>query len=111
MNYFNTKLSFSTCLSIRDAILTFDAMAVQPSIRYSESEDEIKGLEGGSGEDEKGEGMANQMLVFMLRGTHARWKQPIGYFMVSHSLTRERYMELIIEGLHVSHVAGVNVSA
>ena len=85
-------------------------MAIQPSARYSEAADEVVGFETGYGSQEKGEGMDNLILVFMLRGIFLPWKQPIGYHLVSHGLPPHILGQLIIEALHVTHLAGVRVS-
>jgi hypothetical protein len=128
-------------------VLTFDAMAIQPSVRFVEADDDVIGLAdvpledadaedsdendlgvdldeendvNGTGADnngdvfsstyQRGEGLANQMLVLMLRGTYARWKQPIGYVLSCHSLSPSRLMRIILQALHSAHAAGINVS-
>lgn len=84
--------------AFRDAAFTFDAMAVTPSTRLSESDDHIVGLDG------KGGDMANPLLVVMLHGI-----QPIGYFPISHSMEVSTMKSMIMDGVHLAHEAGIRV--
>jgi hypothetical protein len=88
----------------RDTVLSFDAMAISPSTRFSIKEDHVIGL------DESGNGMANLFLVFMLRGTNSNWKQPIGYFLVSHNVKAEVLYDLIIQTIKRVHETELRVS-
>jgi hypothetical protein len=88
----------------RDAVITFDAMSIAPSTRYSVQDDSVVGLDG------RGSDMANLILVFMLRGSYRNWKQPIGYHLISHSVNAPTLKSLILEGLRESHAAGIRVS-
>jgi hypothetical protein len=78
-------------------------MAITPATRYSVQEDCVVGLDGSGGD------MANLLLVFMLRGTYKNWKQPIGYYLISHSVKAEELKSLILEGLRVAHEANIKV--
>jgi hypothetical protein len=79
-------------------------MSISPSARYLSSNDCIMGLDFTKNE------MANQLFVFMLRGIYRNWKQPIGYFLVSHSVQESQLKGWIYECIHLSHEAGINVS-
>jgi hypothetical protein len=79
-------------------------MSISPATRYSSADDCVIGMDG------KGNDMANLLLVFMLRGTYKRWKQPFGYFLISHSVESLNLKSLILEGIHKAHEAGIRVS-
>ena len=78
-------------------------MALEPGTRYSIADDCVIGLDG------QGSNMANLLLVFMLRGVYTNWKQPIGYFLVSHSVAVPTQHSLIVEGIHAAHECGIRV--
>jgi hypothetical protein len=78
-------------------------MAITPATRYSVQDDGVVGLDGSGGD------MANLLLVFMLRGTYKNWKQPIGYYLISHSVNAAMLKTLIFNGLRVAHEANVRV--
>lgn len=79
-------------------------MAIDPAVQYSSSNDGIIGLDHYRSE------VANQLLVFMIRGAHTNWSQPVGYFLVSHSIEAAVLKDLIYEGILKAHDAGIQVS-
>jgi len=93
----------------RDASLAFDGMIIRSGVRYDQSADEIVGLEDVGCEATKGPNFADSLVVFMLRGVGANWKQPIGYFTVKHGLGSAALREILIRGLCAAHLAGVRV--
>lgn len=84
-------------------------MSIQPSLRFNYSADAVKGFEdlgvAGSQSDEA----ANLLLVFMLRGNYTSWKQPIAYFLVSHSVASEDLQKMIMRILRDVHETGIEV--
>lgn len=101
----NTKCLY--CYFFRDATFTFDAMSLYPATRFCESDDLVAGLD----KEDRGKGgdMASLLLVVMLHGVYEDWKQPIGYFPISCSMEVSKMKAMILEGIHLSHEAGIRV--
>ena len=58
-------------------VLVMDEVSLKEGLSYDVSEDKIEGLEDFG---ELARHVANQGLVFMVRGLSKNWKQPIAYF-------------------------------
>jgi len=60
----------------KDCVLVFDEMALKTKLVYNKERDCVEGFED----------FRFIALVFMLRGISSKWKQPLGYFLVSGSV-------------------------
>lgn len=96
-------------LCFRCASLTFDAMTIKPSVRFSYPADKAVGFED-LPFHKTSEDVANLLVVFMLRGNYRPWKQPIGYFLVSHSISPEYLHQVILRFLCDLQDTGIEVS-
>ena len=65
-------------------VLLFDEMALEPGLQYNKKERYVDGFEdfGSFGRAPK---LADTANVFMLRGIHKQWKQPISFTFSSGS--------------------------
>ena len=54
--------------------------------------------------------IANHALVFMLRGLHKRWKQPVAYYVTHGSTKGDMLVDFLMEVLDACHIAGLVVS-
>ena len=86
---FNTKILNAMevkakTMSSQDRLcaLVLDEMSIKEFAQYDRTHDTIEGFVD-LGESGRGRYLANHALVFMLRGLHAKWKQPIAYFLSS----------------------------
>lgn len=92
----------------RIATLSMDAMKISPSLRYEENRDLITGFEdiGNIGRSPK---VADEGLVPMLRGVRSKWKQPLGYYLIRHSVKQNRFLHIINDCLVKCHQMGVMI--
>lgn len=85
-------------------------MSISPALRYVKSNDSVVGFQDfGFREETKSVDVANLLLVFMLRGNYRSWKQPIAYFLVSHSVTPDTLLRIIMRVLSELHDTGIEV--
>ena len=68
-----TKLLTKYCM------LEFDETALTPGLSYNKMEDCIEGIKDSGDRRPK---FADHVMVFMLRGIAAKWKQPVAHFFV-----------------------------
>jgi hypothetical protein len=94
----------------RYCCLLFDEMSIRENVRFNQKFDCIEGFEdpGSKGRESY---IANHALVFMVRGVHRKWKQPVAYYL-SHGHTRaEMLVNFLEEVLGACHDVGLNVVA
>ena len=95
----------------RDVILTFDAMSIQPSLRYDRRNDEIVGFED-LGEFHSLKGMkevANLLFVLMIRSIGNSWRQPIGYCLLKNGTSAENIMHVLLQVLYKLNTIDIRV--
>ena len=66
----------------KDCVIVFDEMAIQPGITYCSNLKKYVGYTTAPGNT----GIANHLLVFMLAGLRARWKQVVGYHFTGDAI-------------------------
>ena len=88
------------------AVLTFDGMSVHESLRYIPHKDEIYGFVQCMIGVKKCI-LANQVVVFMLRGITTNWKQVFGIFPAKSNLTSLELKELINTSLCLTQDVGL----
>jgi len=59
--------------------LVFDEMAIAPATAYNIKDHMVYGFEN-FGRNDKNRILCDHVLVFLLRGIHRKWKQPIAYY-------------------------------
>ena len=94
----------------KQVVLVFDEMAVKTGLSYDKSEDCIAGVED-FGELGKTKLLADQALVFMVRGLASKWKQCIGYFYSSGPIKAETLQCLTLKAIEKLATAGFKVRA
>lgn len=96
----------------KDVILTFDAMTIEPSIRFDDKNDRITGFQDQSTLQDSSNMMdaSNSLLVFMLRGINQRWKQPIGYVATRNGVSAVNLQKMLIQILYQVNLMGLRVS-
>ncbi|KAJ8979789.1 hypothetical protein NQ317_007699 [Molorchus minor] len=74
------KTSVSTMDPLdRYCTIMFDKMSIDPSLLYNQAKDVIEGFQDNGG-DERRLLFADKVMVFMARGIHKKWKQPMAYY-------------------------------
>ena len=61
--------------------VVLDEMTIKEGVSYNPSRDEVEGCED-FGYLGKTAFIANRAIVFLVRGLHNKWKQPVGYFLL-----------------------------
>lgn len=91
-------------LSLRDrqCSLVFDEMAVKCYLSYNKHQDKVVGLT----DDGK---MANEALVFMIRGLSMKWKQAVGYFFTHDTVATSKLADLVQKCVRLAENVGLNV--
>jgi hypothetical protein len=84
-------------------------MSIQPALRYNPRSDKVFGFQALTDNRLPLDDVANMLLVFMLRGNLSPWKQPIAYFLVSHSVPPETLKRLLRRILCDIHDTGIEV--
>lgn len=98
-------------ITYRDVILTFDAMSIQPALRYDEKNDIIIGFHD-AGDCDTGNTIsdaANSLLVFMVKGIKEPWKQPLGYYPVKNGISQIVLQNMLLKMLYYLHQIGLRV--
>ena len=74
--------------------LVFDEMSVKEGVSYDSGRDLLEGLDEGL---ERGKVQANHAIGFMVRGLTEKWKQPIGYFLSSGTMSGKEMKSLLLD--------------
>lgn len=89
----------------KDTAIVFDEMAIQPGINYCTNLDKFIGAITLP----KSDGLANHLLVFMIVGLRARWKQIIGYHFTGAVIQGADYKTRLFELIAKSEAIGLRV--
>jgi hypothetical protein len=92
----------------RDCVLIFDELALKTNFVYNKANDCLDGFEDF---DNLGRTklQADHALVFMLRGVARKWKQPLGYFLVSGSVKPQMLQNLVHSCLSKLELSNLHV--
>jgi hypothetical protein len=85
-------------------------MSNRENLHYSHKFDCTEGLEDLGRQDKKSK-IANNVLVFMVRGLRRKWKQPVAYYFIRGSTKAEMIKKLLKEVLDACQNAGLQVVA
>lgn len=94
--------------SDRACALLFDEVSLSTGLHYSEKLDQIIGFEdyGDLGRENV---VANHALVFMARGLHKKWKQPVAYYYCKDVTKTNRLKSLIVKVIESLQNVGLHV--
>lgn len=85
--------------------LALDGMSIQPHLAYVEYDDYIKGFEELDCSHNSSGNVADQTVVFSVRGLFSKWKMEIGFFHIRHSFKSCHLTRLMKMALnHLAHV-------
>ena len=92
----------------KQCVLVFDEISLKSYVQYNPQGDFIEGLEnfGGNNQSKK---VANHAIAFLVRGLASKWKQPIGYFLSSGTMTSDKLQTLVKSCLDKLFDIGLNV--
>ena len=88
--------------------IVIDEMSIKESVTYNVEKDEIEGFEN-FGLLGKTKFVANYAIVFMVRGLVSKWKQPLGYFLSSGSMTGSTMKVLLFQCIEKLTAIGIQV--
>ena len=77
----------------RYCCLLFDEMSIRENVHFSQKLDCIEGFEDYG--TERTRWIANHALLFMVRGLHRKWKQPVTYYFIRGSTKAELLVRFI----------------
>jgi hypothetical protein len=94
----------------RYCCLLFDEMSIRENVWFNQKFDCIGGFEdlGSQGRTCK---IANHALLFMVRGLHRKWKQPVAYYLSRGSTKAEMLVQFLNEVLGACQTVGLHVVA
>ena len=90
--------------------LIFDEMSIRENLHFNQKLGCIDGFED-LGSQGRTSNIANHALVFMLRGLHKRWRQPVAYCLIHRNTKGEILVNFLMEILDAEHNAGLEVDA
>jgi hypothetical protein len=88
----------------------FDEMTIREHLHFNQKIDCTEGFED-LGRHGRTSNITNHALVFMLRGLHKRWKQPVAYYLTRRSSKAEMLVNFLKEVLDACHKVGLVVVA
>jgi len=80
----------------------FDKMSIREHLHFNQKIDCIEGFENLRSHG-RTSSIANHALVFMPRGLHKRWKQPVAYYLICGSTKCEMLVNFLMEILDACH--------
>ena len=92
----------------RPCAMVFDEMSLQCRLTYNARIDSIEGFDnlGNLGTSKY---IANHAVAFIVRGLASKWKQPIGYFLTSGTVSPNALKSLLPSAVHRLTSVGLNV--
>ena len=107
-------MRLSLSIYFRYAIVTFDAMAVRPNFRYNELRDCFEGFEDTNMTEESrcSKLPAEQLFIVMLKGISRKWKQVIGYYLLSKQFSKSQInsiLQNVFQNCHASNITPVAI--
>jgi hypothetical protein len=93
----------------RSCCLLFDEMSIKENVRFNQKLDCIEGFE--DYETERTHIIANHALLFMVRGLHRKWKQPVAFYFIRGSTKANLLVRFLKEVLGACQNAGLHVVA
>jgi hypothetical protein len=91
-------------------MLTFDGMTIAQALQYDIKSDSIVGFSDFGGA-RRTNTMANQIIVFMLRGLRRNWKQPIAFYLNKGNLSDYYLKNTILDIIKSTFDYGIVVKA
>lgn len=97
----------SISVADRNCVLIFDEMAIQPGLNYCNN------LKKFIGENTLPQhtGLANHVMVFMLAGLKARWKQVVAYFYTGDAIQHGCLKTILFDIIRTTESTGLHVHA
>ena len=89
--------------------LLFDEMSIRENVPFNEKLDCVEGYEDYG--TERTCNIINHALLFMVRGLHRKWKQPVAYYFIRGSTKAGLLMKFLKEVLVACLNAGLHVVA
>jgi len=84
-------------------------LSIRENVRFNQKVDCIEGFEDCG--TERTRSIANHALLFMVRGLHRKWKQPVAYYFIRGSTKANLLMRFLNEVLGACQNAGIQVVA
>ena len=94
----------------RYCCLLFDEMSIRENVWFNQKFDCIEGFEN-LGSQGRTCNIANHALLFMVRGLHRKWKQPVAYYLSRGSTKAEMLVQCLNEVLGACQNVGLHVVA
>jgi len=94
----------------RYCCLLFDEMSIRENFRFNQKLNCIEGFED-LGSQGRTCNMANHALLFMVRGLHRKWKQPVAYYLSRGSTKAAMLVQFLKEVLDACQNVGLHVVA
>jgi len=88
----------------------FDEMSIRENVWFNQKFDCIEGFED-LGSQGRMCNIVNHALLFMVRGLHRKWKQPVAYYLSCGSTKAEMLVQFLMEVLGARQNVGLHVFA
>lgn len=94
----------------RYCTIVFDEIALQPSIHYDKQNDKFDGLQD-NGFENRIPILADKAMVFMARGIHKKWKQPLAFYFNKGGMKTATLAKTMKDVIRAAFKSGLNVIA
>lgn len=88
--------------------ILFDEISLQPSLFYNQKQDSIIGFTD-NGSSQRQPIIADKAMVFMARGIHKKWKQPLAYYFNSGGMKAPQIVQCLRDVVRAAGAAGLTV--
>lgn len=118
---FNAGINYAIFEQLKEAVkkikdldkyctIIFDEITIDPSLTYNTKADLIMGFQD-NGTGQKIPVFADKAMVFMARGIHKKWKQPLAYYFSAGGMKAPEIARALKEIIRIASASGLNVIA
>lgn len=118
---FNAGINYAIFEQLKDTVdnikdldkyctIIFDEITVDPSLIYNLKLDSVVGFQD-NGTGQKIPLLADKAMVFMARGIHKKWKQPLAYYFSAGGMKAPEIVKALKEVVRAISGSGLNIIA
>lgn len=96
--------------SDRHCTIVFDEISLEPSLHYDKKNDKFDGIQD-NGPDCRSPIMADKAMVFMARGIHKKWKQPLAFYFNKGGMKADMLAKILKDVIRAARSSGLKVIA
>ena len=94
----------------RYCVLLFDEISLETGLQYNKRSDFIEGFVDFGGSDRRAQ-FADHALLFMVRGIHKKWKQPVCFTFCEWKITTADLLRMVKDVIRQTRATGLRLVA